>query len=144
MATRVAVPRTYALGESSTLSAEWLALSNKFGPWAPRQHAALHYAETFGSLSSTWDWAAASLHMHATDPPLRDPLRDGDTASHAPASKPPLRHPSADRKTGIVKLRGDAQMSLMPVSVSSGFDPKDAPQEKEAFFSEVGNVDPIK
>ena len=44
------------------------------------------------------------------------------------------------RKNGIVKLRGDTQMPLMAMTVTTEFDSPDAFKDKEATSSEVGNV----
>ena len=100
-ATDAALPATHALGEYSGLKA--------ISTVGPRRLAGLHYAETFGSPPSPWDWATASPHMYDPDPLLRAPANDNGLNLNAQASTPPQPQPPVDSKTGITRLRGDTQ-----------------------------------
>ena len=78
VASHVASPPAFALDEYTALKSEGRVLRKNIGHWAPRRFPALHYAQTFGSPSTAWEWAAAFLPSHAPDPSpymilLRDP-----------------------------------------------------------------------
>ena len=88
-ATHVALPASYALGEHSDMEAEGFTVLEQFGPRAPRRLAALHYAESSGSLFSIWDRTAASLIMQVPDSLLRSAMHGEGLNLHAPTSKPP-------------------------------------------------------
>ena len=141
-ATHVALPAPYTLGEYIALKAEETPMWKQFGPRAPRRLAALHPAKSFGPRPSTRCWAGPSLLMHVPDPPLRAPLREDGLNFHAPASKPQPTEPSVDKKTGIVRLCGDTQVSTLPFTAASEFDPLNASKEEEAKVSGVGIVGP--
>ena len=131
-------PASCALGDFSVLKAKGTGLREQFGP--SRRLAALPFADSFDSPPSTWDGAAASLIAHSPGPISRTPLRDEGLNLDAPASKPRPPQPSMGRKNGIVKLRGDTQMPLTPMTVTTEVDSPDAFKDKEATSSEVGNV----
>ena len=83
-AAHIAAPLVRNLGEYHPVEPRVLALWNKFGPWAPRRLAALHFAKSDGSLSSARGWAAASLLMEAPDPLFRAPSPDFDVSRWKP------------------------------------------------------------
>ena len=88
-AARVAVPPMYSLVEYNALGPQGLAPWRRFGPWAPRRLAALHYAKALGPLSSAWDSAATSRFLLAPGLLMRAPPSGIDVSAHAFASKPP-------------------------------------------------------
>ena len=65
MATHVAIPRVYSLGEFNLLKHRGLSLWMKHGPWAGRKLAALTYLadNKIAELPLAWDWAAKALEF---------------------------------------------------------------------------------
>ena len=71
MATRIAVPKRYTMGEFSSVEARGLMLRSTNGPWAARDYAPCIYAQASKYLTQRWDWAAQSLGIAVPDPVVR-------------------------------------------------------------------------
>ena len=107
------------MGEYHSLESRGLALWKRFGPWAPRRLSALHYATSFGTLSSAWCWAAVSLPARAPGPLARPPTADADLRAHAPAPKPASPPPTADKAVGVTSVCAVDTSSCSPSPASS-------------------------
>ena len=63
VATHVAVPALFNLGEHSERKAIGMTIWRRRGPWALRSYAAAWYASFYDNLPTHWDWAARNLGM---------------------------------------------------------------------------------
>ena len=132
-------PASYALGDHSLPKAASAASWKQFGPRAPRGPAPPHSAKSSGPPARTGAWAAASHTMQSLGPLSRAPPHDEDLKLHPPTPIPPPPRLVLSRKTGISRLRGDAQIQIPPLAVSAESGAPHAPKEREAMSSEVGN-----
>ena len=140
----MAPPPSWALGGHKDPKAKGITPWGKFGPRAPGRLAASHYAKSSGSLSSSWDWAAASLTMTAPNTLLRAPMHGEGQDLHAPNTKPAPPQPFASQATGFVRLCGDTQIHIPPVTAAPEMDPRRASKDEEAMSSEIGNACPVE
>ena len=116
-ATRVALPPSFALGVGDALKAQCLHQLKDFDPWGGRRLAARKYNQANGQIPDGWGWAASALCISGPDPLSWDPAHANGRNSAIPNVEKAHLHPPADKKPGIVLLRGESSASA-PLSSS--------------------------
>ena len=128
LATHVASPPTFALGDFNWLKSRRLALWETHGRRAPRRLAARYCDRAYSQLSKSWDWAAHSWIMSAPEPltrtsPSADPPNAYDIAP-IPAPKPAPPGP----EVGVLRV-GTSPSVARPISPSPVTPPAPTPSK---------------
>ena len=121
--THIAVPPTYDAGDYVEAKCTGTSLWQQSGPWAPRYLAAHQYRNSYGKLSSHWDWAAYTLDLTAPPPLSLSKLQEKSTDCDAPQNplhvKPTPPSPSLHVQPPSSDRPKDVTPSPMQVNLSS-------------------------